>query len=497
MLPDSVLSHYESLPPPKKVMCVWGGIHVVVVLFGISSIAMANEDGARPTVAYEAVWIVVQTLALGAYGLFVLARRRYDTELGILAGSCMMMALLMLTMSLLSSAHIVSQGQTVVTAAELWVSIFAIVAMVGYVGFASLIFCKRGWITKPMAPPTKHEEVEDGMTPEKVAFILKGVDKMLTEAGMTQPEINHINKLLETPNPPKWNPDIDLETMMQGPEEFARLLKIVTGICIDHQDGHADMMDIIEESTVFSDYGHKYHGDIIHWPQLKSPSHVREKVLIDKTRRGTIKMDDTPTEAYGAKAGVLEILCVRAEGLVDKSNFMDKHMDPYVIVEAPWSRKQKATKPDKDGHQTPTWTEARHNALMKFDMGVADIGTKVRNASVDIMVLDDDIGKDTKLGHGTLDVEKYTHAHQGHTEWTDEVCLLTTSSGAEAGKLHLRVRFLRFDGKTNVASPKPKREAPNPTTPSQPRRSSRAQPNLVNVRAGGREPAPTYETADI
>ena len=121
-------------------MCVWGGIHVVVVLFGISSIAMANEDGARPTVAYEAVWIVVQTLALGAYGLFVLARRRYDTELGILAGSCMMMALLMLTMSLLSSAHIVSQGQTVVTAAELWVSIFAIVAMVGDVGFASLVF---------------------------------------------------------------------------------------------------------------------------------------------------------------------------------------------------------------------------------------------------------------------------------------------------------------------------------------------------------------------
>jgi|EP00945_MAST-04E_sp_MAST-4E-sp1_P007757 hypothetical protein len=260
MLPDSVLSHYESLPPPKRILCMWFGIHASVFLFCICGFVMATETDARPTIAYESVTIIVNSIGLFLYGWWVLNKRRFEMDLGILTGSSTMMSLIMLTVALLSSSHIVVKGQSRVTAAEAAVTAFAAISMVGYFTFGVILAFKRHWVTRPYAPESADVALDHTLSEEKLDFILHGVEQLLTEVGMTEKEVDDVKEKVGTIEVPRWT-HADVESMMQGPEEFARLLNIVTGGKFNvHSNEGQEMIEIFEESTMFREYEEKFHN---------------------------------------------------------------------------------------------------------------------------------------------------------------------------------------------------------------------------------------------
>ena len=52
---------------------------------------------------------------------------------------------------------------------------------------------------------------------------------------------------------------MDIESMMQGPEELARALNIVTKGSFNLEDeAGQDIMDILEDSSLFQEYQRKY-----------------------------------------------------------------------------------------------------------------------------------------------------------------------------------------------------------------------------------------------
>ena len=161
---------------------------------------------------------------------------------------------------------------------------------------------------------------------------------------------------------------------------------------------------------------------------------------------GTLLVQSERTEMIGPKPGMLEILCVRAQRLKDTSNFMDKAMDPYVTFQAAWLTQKLSTKPAKNMHQEPMWTEKSHGSRKFFKLTQDQINDKMAVGTMNIEVYDAKIGFDTKIGSCSLNVEKYTHSYPGHAEWSRVRCALQTDDSGTAGDLHLQIRYIRDDG---------------------------------------------------
>ena len=247
----------KNVAPPRRFILFWVLIQVFTILYSVCAIVVATE--AVASIGFEFIWILTQAVILGILGVYILMYQRNELYLGVLSGSALAMSLQMLTMGLIASSHIVSKGEKAITAAEAGTTTFSLLCMVCYFNFGILTSWKRDWIlNEAQSIPDPAVALETTLSPGKMNFILSGISKLLNEAGMTAEEISDIIDKVSTSDPPRWT-HMDIESMMQGPEELARALNIVTNGSFNLEDeAGQDIMDILEDSSLFQEYLRKY-----------------------------------------------------------------------------------------------------------------------------------------------------------------------------------------------------------------------------------------------
>ena len=252
------ISNIQNVPPPKRFILFWILIQVFAILYAICAIVMATE--ALASIGFEAIWLLLQSIILGGIGVYILMYKRNELYLGLLSGSSLAMSLQMLTMGIIASSHIVSKGETSITAAEGGTTAFSLLCMIGYFNFGIIINWKREWILNDTAVsiPDPAVALERVLSNDKMDFILSGISRLLNEAGLTDEEVSKIVNKVSKNDPPRWT-HMDIESMMQGPEELARALNLVTnGEFNVNDEAGQDIMNILEDSNIFSEYQRKF-----------------------------------------------------------------------------------------------------------------------------------------------------------------------------------------------------------------------------------------------
>ncbi len=251
------ITNLGNIPPPKRFIFFWILIQIFAILYSVCAIVMATD--AVASIAFEAIWLLLQAVLLGAIGVYILLYKRNELYLGLLSGGSLAMSLQMLTMGLIASSHIVSKGETSITAAEAGTTAFSLLCTIGYFNFGIITNWKREWIlNNTVSIPDPAVALERVLSNDKMNFILSGISKLLHEAGSTDEEISKIVNKVSKTDPPRWT-YMDIESMMQGPEELARALNIVTnGEFNLNDEAGQDIMNILEDSNVFNDYQRKF-----------------------------------------------------------------------------------------------------------------------------------------------------------------------------------------------------------------------------------------------